>query len=227
MISDSGEKPFDCVAYPPTRAAGEGSFKALYLLSPNQANSQNSTGPKTEAGKATSSQNSWKHGLTVGIFRVLATEDQFMYDLLRQALLAEYNPTTTTEAILVERMAQHHWMRTRAVHYQTACLESEDGLDTARLSLFMRYEAMQERAFHKCLADILKLRAERQKAEIGFASQAHKQEMHRLELLCRESDLSFHEARATGAQLTTDYKQQYQKTGIARPTDEVPTQKAA
>jgi hypothetical protein len=196
-------------------------------ISANQANSQNSTGPKTEAGKATSSQNSWKHGLTVGVFRVLATESQFHYDLLRQELLAEYNPTTTTEAILVERMAQHHWMRTRAVHYQTHCLESEDGLDTARLSLFMRYEAMQERAFHKCLADILKLRAEKQKAEIGFASQAHKAEMHRLELLCRESDLSFHEARATGAQLTTEYKQQYQKTGIARPTEEIPTQKAA
>ena len=62
---------------------------------------------------------------------------------------------------------------------------------------------------------------------IGFASQAHKAEMHRLELLCRESNLSYHEARATGAQLATEYKQQYAKDGIARPTDEVPTQKAA
>jgi hypothetical protein len=46
-------------------------------ISANQANSQNSTGPKTEAGKTASAQNSWKHGLTVGVFRVLATEDQF------------------------------------------------------------------------------------------------------------------------------------------------------
>jgi hypothetical protein len=196
-------------------------------ITANQANCQNSTGPKTEAGKAASSQNSWKHGLTVGVFRVLANEDQFHYDLLRQALLLEYEPATTTEAILVERMAQHHWMRNRAVNYQTACLECGDDLDTARLSLFMRYEAMQERGFHKCLNDLLKLRAERQKVEIGFASQAHKQEMHRLEILCRESDLSYHEARATGAQLTTEYKQQYQKDGVARPTDEFPQQKAA
>ena len=195
-------------------------------ITANQANAQHSTGPKTEAGKAASSQNSWKHGLAVGVFRVLATEDQFMYDILRQQLLDEHEPTTPTEAILVERLAQHHWMRTRAVYYQNECLEAEI-LDNARLSLFLRYEAQQERAFRQCLTDILKLRAEKQKAEIGFASQAHKAEMHRLELLCRESDLSFHAARATGAKLTTEYNQQYRKDGIARPTDEVPTEKAA
>jgi hypothetical protein len=195
-------------------------------ITANQMNAQHSTGPKTEAGKAASSQNSWKHGLAVGVFRVLATEDQFMYDILRQQLTDEHEPTTPTEAILVERMAQHHWMRTRALYYQNQCLEAEI-LDNARLSLFLRYEAQQERAFHKCLSDLLKLRAEKQKAEIGFASQAHKAEMHRLELLCRESDLSYHEARATGAQLTTEYKQQYAKDGIARPSGEAPQQKAA
>jgi hypothetical protein len=164
-------------------------------ISANRANSQNSTGPKTEEGKAASSQNSWKHGLTVGVFRVLATESQFHYDLLRQELLAEHNPTTTTEAILVERMAQHHWMRTRAVHYQTACLESEDGLDTARLNLFMRYESTQERAFHTCLADLLKLRAEKQKAEIGFASHTRKQEMHAFDLLFRQAEIDHQQVR--------------------------------
>ena len=92
-------------------------------------------------------------------------------------------------------------MRTpRPLTTKTQCLEAEI-LDNARLSLFLRYEAQQERAFRQCLTDLLKLRAEKQKAEIGFASQAHKAEMHRLELLCRESDLSYHEARATGAQL--------------------------
>jgi hypothetical protein len=196
-------------------------------IAANQLNSQHSTGPRTEAGKAASSQNSWKHGLTVGVFRVLAHEDQFNYDLLRQSLLDEHKPTSPTEAILVERMAQHHWMRTRAIHYQSACLEDENGLDYARLSLFLRYETMHERAFHKCLTDLLKLRAEKQKAEIGFTSQAHKEEMHRLELLWRESDLRYHEARATGAQLTNESNQQYTKTGISCPTDEVPTQKAA
>ena len=164
-------------------------------ISANQANSQNSTGPKTEAGKAASSQNSWKHGLTVGVFRVLATEDQFNYDLLRQQLLAEHEPTTTTEAILVERMAQHHWMRTRAINYQTACLEEENGLDAARFNLFLRYEGQQERAFHKCLADLLKLRAEKQKAEIGFASHTRKQEAHAFDLLFRQAEIDHEQVR--------------------------------
>jgi hypothetical protein len=196
-------------------------------ISANQSNSQHSTGPKTEAGKATSSQNSWKHGLTVGVFRVLATESQFHYDLLRQELLAEHNPTTTTEAILVERMAQHHWMRTRAVHYQTACLESEDGLDTARLSLFLRYETAQERAFHKCLADLLKLRAEKQKQENGFASQAHQQEMRRMDLLCREQDVNYHRSRAVYADFNLECKQLHEQDLLARKNWEAQQQKAA
>jgi hypothetical protein len=38
-----------------------------------------SPGPKTETGKTASSQNSRKHGLTFGSFRVLNTESQMQY----------------------------------------------------------------------------------------------------------------------------------------------------
>jgi hypothetical protein len=196
-------------------------------ISANQANAQLSTGPKTEAGKAASSQNSWKHGLTVGVFRVLATESQFHYDLLRQELLAEHNPTTTTEAILVERMAQHHWMRTRAVHYQTACLESADGLDTARFNLFMRYETQQERAFHKCLADLLKLRAEKQKAEIGFASHTRKQEMHAFDLLFRQAEADHQQVRISSVKCDIYCQERRLEAAIERENRAEQAQKAA
>jgi hypothetical protein len=196
-------------------------------ISANQANAQLSTGPKTEAGKAASSQNSWKHGLTVGVFRVLEHESQFHYDLLRQELLAEHNPTTTTEAILVERMAQHHWMRTRAVHYQTACLESADGLDTARFNLFMRYETQQERAFHKCLADLLKLRAEKQKAEIGFASHTRKQEMHAFDLLCRQGEADHQQVRISSVKCDIYCQERRLEAAIERENREEQTKKAA
>jgi hypothetical protein len=196
-------------------------------IAANQANAQKSTGPKTEAGKAASSQNSWQHGLTFGIFRVLDNESPMDYQILLQTLIDEYKPVAATEAILVERMAQHHWLRNRAITCQNYYLESGVEFDTVRVSLFMRYESMHERAYHKCLADILKLRAERQKAEIGFASQAHKQEMQRLEVLCREADLSYHDARAVGAQLTLECKQQDQQAATPRQIQEVPQQKAA
>jgi hypothetical protein len=124
-------------------------------------------------------------------------------------------------------MAQHHWMRNRAVRCQTACLESEDGLDTARLSLFMRYENMQERAFHKCLADLLKLRAEKQKQENGFASQTHQQQMRRMDLLCREQDVSYHRSRAVYADFNLECKQLHEDDLLARKTQETQEQKAA
>ena len=196
-------------------------------ITANQANCQNSTGPKTEAGKAASSQNSWQHGLTVGVFRVLEHESQFHYDLLRQELLAEHNPTTTTEAILVERMAQHHWMRNRAVHYQTACLESADGLDTARLNLFMRYETQQERAFHKCLNDLLKIRADKQKAEIGFASHTRKQEMHAFDLLFRQAEIDHQQVRMSSVKCDIYCQERRLEAAIERENREEQAKKAA
>ena len=196
-------------------------------IAANQANAQKSTGPKTEAGKAASSQNSWKHGLTFGVFRVLDTESQMQYQDLLQELIDEHKPATPPEAMLVERMAQHHWLRNRALNYQTQFLQSEDGLNITGLSLFMRYETMHERAFHKCLADLLKLRAETQKQEIGFAQHAHKQELRRLDLLCRGADVNYHEARATGAQLQLEYKEHYKATQDARHQQQADNQKAA
>jgi hypothetical protein len=195
-------------------------------ITANRVNAQLSTGPKTEAGKAASSQNGWKHGL-FGVFRVLATEDQLQYDILLQQLLDEYNPATPTEGILVERMAQHHWLRHRALYFQSYCIESGDDIDTAKLNLFMRYETMHERAYHKCLADILKLRAERQKQEIGFASQSHKEKMRELDILCREADVNYHEARATISQLHLESKENRLERSISPENPEEQTQIAA
>ncbi|MGI8959899.1 MAG: hypothetical protein ACR2IV_09095, partial [Bryobacteraceae bacterium] len=45
-------------------------------------------------------------------------------------------------------------------------------------ALYLRYQTTNERAFHKCLNDLLKLRAETRKQEIGFESQTHKQADH-------------------------------------------------
>jgi hypothetical protein len=189
-------------------------------IAANQANAQLSTGPKTEIGKAASSQNSWKHGLTFGVFRVLEGESQMRYQDLLEQLLSEYNPATPTEAILVERMAQHHWLRNRAVNYQNHYLETGDENTASKLSLFMRYESMHERAFHKCLADLLKLRAEKQKQEIGFASQAHKERMRELDILCREQDVRYREIRTAGAELHLESNER-------RQNQEAVAQKAA
>ncbi|MBV9760577.1 MAG: hypothetical protein JO340_08435 [Acidobacteriaceae bacterium] len=141
----------------------------------NQLNAQHSTGPQTEAGKAASCLNNFRHGMT-GAFRVLPSEDQDEFDCLAAALRAEHRPTTITETILIEKMAQHYWLSQRAQRLQDLTMaEDLPAKDQDRqFSLFLRYQTTNDRAFHKCLNDFLKLRAEKRKMEIGFESQTIK-----------------------------------------------------
>ncbi len=146
----------------------------------NQANAQHSSGPRTDAGKAASSQNNFRHGFT-GAFRLLASEDAAAYETMRLNFKAEHQPVTFTEEVLVEKMAQHHWLRQRALELQNVAIETtgKQERDVERsLALYIRYQTSNERAFHKCLADLLKLRSERRKQEIGFESQARLQQEH-------------------------------------------------
>src|SRR5262249_16045649 len=41
----------------------------------------------------------------------------------------------------------------------------------AKLALYIRYETTHFRAFHKCLKELLSIREQKRKAEIGFESQ--------------------------------------------------------
>jgi hypothetical protein len=66
----------------------------------NRENSQHSTGPNTEAGKAASSMNNFRHGLS-GALALLEFGSPAEYDQLLVGLQSEHPPSTTTEAILV------------------------------------------------------------------------------------------------------------------------------
>jgi hypothetical protein len=143
----------------------------------NQENAQHSTGPKTEDGKAASSLNNFKYGLTGSSFTVLDCEDQDEYDRVLCGLRFEHQPATMTEWILVEKMAQSYWLSKRALYLQDQCCTDEElSLEEQQkqLALFIRYQMTHDRAFHRSLNDLLKLRAERRKAEIGFESQKQK-----------------------------------------------------
>jgi hypothetical protein len=157
-------------------------------IAANQANSQHSTGPITDEGKAVSSQNNFKYGLTGHSFAVLEFENQDEYDHVLSGLRFEHQPATMTESILVEKMAQSYWLSKRALYLQDQCATDEDltlEQQQKQLALFLRYQTTHDRAFRCALHDLLKLRAERTRAEIGFESQkaraadeTHKQEAH-------------------------------------------------
>jgi hypothetical protein len=177
-------------------------------LEANRENAQHSTGPITEEGKARSSQNRFKHGFC-SRFEVLESEDQDAFNRLCLSLRTEHNPSTPTENILVDRMAQHYWLSQRAQLMQDMAFAAADRpLEHAQkaFALYLRYQTTNDRAFSKCLNDLLKLRAERRKQEIGFerekqreAELARKQEAH-------EARTRLTNARAAEQELDNDIK---------------------
>jgi hypothetical protein len=92
-------------------------------LTANRANAQLSCGPKTEAGRAVSSQNRTTHGLARhnGTFVLLSTEDPNGFEALKAALAEEHQPSTETESTLINAMAESHWLANRAQTLQTTC----------------------------------------------------------------------------------------------------------
>src|SRR3954469_12442274 len=76
-----------------------------------------STGPRTAAGIENCKYNATKHGLT-GAQIIINGEDPARYDELRAALLAEYQPASEEESMLVERIAQNWWKLQRAERYE-------------------------------------------------------------------------------------------------------------
>jgi hypothetical protein len=146
----------------------------------NRANAQHSTGPTSLEGKAISCLNNTKFGLIGARFTVLAWEDRAAFDQLLSDLRREHQPSTPTEKILIEDMAQHHWLKQRAILLQNLCFDidepaCESSTRQQQLALYMRYETTHRRAFHKCLDQLLKIRAARQKEAHGFESQQQKQ----------------------------------------------------
>lgn len=139
----------------------------------NRQNSQLSTGPRTEQGKLASSRNSLKHGLSTGAL-LIPGEDLSAFEALRDALRREHQPADATEQLLVDGIAQSHWLLQRALRFQNECFTAE-AVDEKRLALFLRYGATHERAFHKALSALLRLQKERRKGQpiprAGFVSQ--------------------------------------------------------
>jgi len=144
----------------------------------NRENAQHSCGPKTEAGKAASSQNSLKYGFTAR-FRVMEWEDQAEYMESVKTHLREHDPRTPTESDLVLKMAQHLWLSHRGKLLQDMCFEPAVPVILAetekQLALFMRYEAHHERAYHKCLDQLRKMKAERRKTQKETEAQEQRQ----------------------------------------------------
>jgi len=158
-------------------------------LKANRANAQFSSGP-SPAGRAASSQNHTIHGLARhnGAFKLQATEDPAGFEALKLSLAEEHQPNTATECILINQMAESTWLASRALNLQATCFEPQTGqvADPKLFSLYLRYHTTHQRAFHRALNQLLKLRSERRKEQVGFEAQKRKQEKQDLKNLDAE-----------------------------------------
>jgi hypothetical protein len=143
-------------------------------IAANKLNSQKSTGPKTEAGKAKSCLNHFSHGFASNTARLMDGENPEEFKALVADLMSEYLPGTPTEQILVERMGQNQWLTLRAFRLQNEAfamsLQYRKPVN-ANLALFIRYQATADRNFHKAHTELVKAQQQRQKSEIDFESQ--------------------------------------------------------
>jgi hypothetical protein len=134
----------------------------------NQANSKLSTGPTSPDGKAASSQNNLKYGLTCRTFHVRPCESQEDFARYANAVIDYYQPANIIEETLVRKMAQHHLCSQRALLAQDRCFFEERGVSLCtdpalqrELALYLRYQGEHDRAFHKCRQEMDKIQAAR------------------------------------------------------------------
>jgi hypothetical protein len=141
---------------------------------------------------------------------VLPSESQTQFDQLLAQFQQEHQPETPTEEALVQAMAEHHWLRHRAMRLEESCFDYTTGqiIDERKLALYLRYQTSHERAFHKALNDLLKLRAEKRKADIGFerqeqarATEARRQERHEMKKERHQWEIILAEVKVEGQQL--------------------------
>jgi len=88
----------------------------------NQQNAQKSTGPQTDEGKATVSQNAIKHGLFTD--SVIKGENQAEYEAFHDQFLAELFPVGMVETMLAERLISLWWRLRRAERMQNQAIDS-------------------------------------------------------------------------------------------------------
>jgi hypothetical protein len=144
----------------------------------NRANSQHSTGPNTETGKAVSKLNAVRTALT-GRTVLLSSDDVSSYEQHIQNWTLELHPVGPRESALVQSIADSHWRTDRIARLEFALYaqgseQSADG-GQSELETYLAYEkqlrnlAIQEsrirRGREKDLAELKALQATRRESE--------------------------------------------------------------
>ena len=126
----------------------------------NRLNAQSSTGPRTEEGKAISSKNALKTGLT-GRTVLLPSDDSAAFEQHVQAYFDEYKPQGLRERELVQSLAETRWRLNRSFALEAALFsqiaaDAEEGAPApSNIENLLKYEKtlknlhLQEARLHR------------------------------------------------------------------------------
>jgi len=137
----------------------------------NRANSKHSTGPKTEAGKAKSAENSYKHGFfAVRLYptKELREGDLDQYNAILGGLHSHYAPSGYLEHFWLEKMATELLRTARALGHGQKVLACSAPFETRSIDRLLRYESTLGRNLaiaKKMLEELQTERKEHESAE--------------------------------------------------------------
>ncbi len=135
----------------------------------NRANSQHSTGPRTEAGKQRVSLNALRHGLTAKT-AVLPSEDPAAFERHCREFREDYQPANSTESQLVQELADTSWRLNRIPLIEAKVLTDADPLADPQpaiqaLSMLGLHSARLSRQFQKALDQLRQIQYDRRHQE--------------------------------------------------------------
>jgi hypothetical protein len=154
-------------------AGVENTTTSIKKVESNRKNARKSTGPKTEAGKARSSQNAYKHGLFSKRLHPTAeqrAQDGEDYQELLEGLLEHYRPVGYLESLLAERIAAGYLRSARLLGQEQKILSFRHPFEARSSSTLPRYQATVERQLAKDIERLEALQAKRKAADASDES---------------------------------------------------------
>jgi len=137
------------------------------------------TGPNTQEGKARSSANSLKHGLT-SRHVVLPGENRAEFDALVARLIEEHGAKETLEIEIIHEIAGCMWRLNRArkaesEYFYVNFIADQPTKDTERrFALILRYTGAVERELHRSITRLQQLKKERAKPQQNKPTTDHR-----------------------------------------------------
>ena len=142
----------------------------------NRANAQQSTGPRTEAGKTASSQNAVKHSLTSKYLMILPGQEPAFAEL-ESGLRGKLNPQGALEEVVYKRVVECAWNLERCrmaeleilTHIDRSTVDPLINPDSHdRYDRIHRYARESENSMFKSMRELGKLQTEQQFRDEAF-----------------------------------------------------------